>query len=721
MQGSAKVTFTIKDLSFFLNSLKNSRNCVQITSERGPVNEPRLVGSMAQFKKLYGSSSSDDVLRRAFDRGAQLYVNRIVHYTDVTDDQTITAVKATYTLKDALDRDTLRVDAKDYGDKGNKIVATVSLTSGETEFFDLNITYSPDTDLNETYTYLTMDNDSERYAPKLVNLSSNLIQLVDLEAGNPFEGDTVTVDDTTLTAGVGFEINIGDIPSMATSLADALAVEDTVVAVADDNEINLTAAAAGAAGNAIVLSTVSNGNNITVSGATLAGGANAVAASGDITYGAPNNGDTVNVDGNVFTKVAAAPGANEFTTIGELTTLIDNLANVGAVNDGVTITVTASVAGAAGNAIVFSSAQFVLDPLGGTLSGGADAIAATGKITISQNPSTIDNPAPIANKNLAGGVSGLVGLADADWIGASESSTGFQAFNDVDDAFGLATIESTSPAVITAGLAYAASRRDMIYYCEPPSTVRDGQKAVDFRLGQGDFEHSTFNTPHGAMYFGRPIILDLQTSERIDISNIGDVFGAHAYSESESEIWYPVAGSRRGLIPNTLGIHYNLGANSLESERDLVADNQINPIVDFRNNEGTVIWGNRTLQRQPSALQSLHIMRLIIMMRKALLKINRVDLFELNDPVTWRTIYNRIDPWMDDLKGRRAFYDYRIECDQNVNSIEEAVLNTPERVDRGEFRCQIFIKPTRSLEYLMIEAVITKTSADFTELFNVAA
>jgi phage tail sheath protein FI len=160
-----------------------------------------------------------------------------------------------------------------------------------------------------------------------------------------------------------------------------------------------------------------------------------------------------------------------------------------------------------------------------------------------------------------------------------------------------------------------------------------------------------------------------------------------------------------------------VGSPGRSAELDALADNGINPIVSFPN-DGAVVWDEKTLQTLPSALQSLHIRRLLIYMKKALLKANRAWLFEPNDPVTWRKVFNMIDPWMNDLLSRRAFYEYRVQCDQDAKSIGDAVLNTPERVDRGEFRCRLFIKPTRTLYYFGIEAVITKTSTNFQELLN---
>ena len=723
--GAAKVTFTERDLSFFIQAVTEGRNCLQLTSRRGPVNEVKLIGSMKQFQETYGlpidSSDSDIIMQRAFDRGAVLYINRVAHYTTPSDASTLIADKAALTLQDAEARDTLLVEAANEGTWGNTLVITVTENEIDSDRFDLSIDFPEQDELSESYEYLTMNqDDDEYYAIKVINEQSNLITVTDLEAGDPFEDDTVTVGTDVFDSGDDFTVNIDDVSQMASSLSDAINATSTVTGAANvSNVVTVTASTAGLAGNSIALATSSVGDNITVSGATLSGGADAVAASGTVTYGTPSDGDTITIDGNVFTKVSGAPAANEFSSISELTTLIDGLTSTVASDDGSIIVVDAATAGTPGNSIAMSTTSTTgLTLSAGTLLGGINAIAATGTITFSADPVTIDNPVATASTNLSGGDDGLSGLDDDDWIGSSATRTGLYAFDDIDDAFGLACPESTSPSVVTAGIAYCENREDMVYYAEPPATVDSADEAIDFRLGEGSWTHSAFNSSFGAMYFGRPKIRSAKTNEITDISLIGDVYGVHAYNDAKAEVWFAPAGLQRGRIPNTLGVHYNVGTPGRSSEMDDLVNNQISPIVDF-SDEGTVIWGEQTLQRAPSALQSLHIRRLLIYMRKALLKINRIYLFEPNDPVTWRRVYNLINPWMDDLLKRRAFYEYLIQCDQDARSIDDAILNTPERIDRGEFTCRLFIKPTRTLKYFGIEAVITKSNANFKELLDI--
>lgn len=722
--GAPKVEFNEEDYSFFIAAVTEGRNCMLLTARRGPLNTSTLIGSVTQYRETYGialpDSDVDQVIQRALDRGAVLYLSRVVHYSDPSDLTTTDAAKASITLKNAANTSTLTLEAANEGSWGNTLTIEISQNEADEQRFDLEIIYAEQPEMNELFTALTMNNDDARYAVTYINTFSKLITATDEDSGDPFASDTVTVDNTTLSANVDFPVDIKNINSMAAALAAAIeAKEPAVNAVASNNVVTVTAASAGTSGNAIVLTKSSVGNNITVSGnGTLSGGANAVAATGTITYGAPSNGDTITVAGTLFTKVAANPGANEFSSITELTALIQALASVNASDNGSVITVVAANAGTSGNAITMSKTGTALTLSGATLSGGAAAIAATGTITFDTTPTIIDNPAVIGPIALSGGDDGLSGLDDDDWIGSSASGTGFHAFSNIDDAFGLSAPEADSAVVTAAGIAYCEAREDMVYYCETPSSVRTAAKAVEFRTGTGSYNHAAFNSSYGAMYFGRPKVRSAKTNSIVDISNLGDVYGVHAYSDRKSEVWFAPAGMQRGRIPNTLGVHYNVGTPGRSAELDQLSDNQINAIVDFPG-DGTMVWDELTLQRIPSALQSLHVRRLLIYMRKALTKINRIWLFEPNDPVTWRRVYQLINPWMADLLSRRAFYEYLIQCDQDARSVKEAILNTPERVDRGEFVCRLFIKPTKTLRKFGLQAVITKTSADFSEILDV--
>ena len=93
----------------------------------------------------------------------------------------------------------------------------------------------------------------------------------------------------------------------------------------------------------------------------------------------------------------------------------------------------------------------------------------------------------------------------------------------------------------------------------------------------------------------------------------------------------------------------------------------------------------------------------------------RTDIPKPNDQRTWRDFYRGLDPKFREWQSQRWFYDYRIYCDQNADSLDDAKLNTPESVQRGEFKCQIFVKPMVGIKWVMIDAAITKLDANFDE------
>ena len=316
---------------------------------------------------------------------------------------------------------------------------------------------------------------------------------------------------------------------------------------------------------------------------------------------------------------------------------------------------------------------------------------------------------------LVGGDNGLAGLIDADYIGDQGAGTGFYAFDEVDNAIQLSAPEMTSGRIVAAGHAYCENRKDLLYVSAIPEECTP-QEALNYRYGKGTFSHAPFSSSYGTLYFGWPKVYDLVRDSERYINPIGDVLGVFAHSDSVAGEHYAAAGIRRGRISDALGVHYNVGTQARQGEGGLLTEGQVNPICVFPDS-GLVVWGNETTQSQASALRDIHIRRMLIVLEKGISKIARIDLFEPNDPQLWRQSYNRVKPFMDEMKSKRAFYDFRVECDQNARAIEEAKINTPERVDRGEFRMQVWVKPTRVAKWILLDVVVTKSGANFEESF----
>ena len=116
-----------------------------------------------------------------------------------------------------------------------------------------------------------------------------------------------------------------------------------------------------------------------------------------------------------------------------------------------------------------------------------------------------------------------------------------------------------------------------------------------------------------------------------------------------------------------------------------------------------MIFGQRTAQRTPTALDRVNIRRLMIIIRKQLLASTRRFVFEPNDAVTWEKIINVVNPLLDDIARRRGLVDYKVVCDETTN--------TPVRVDRNELWCKVLLKPTKTAEIVVFELNLTNQSA----------
>ena len=318
----------------------------------------------------------------------------------------------------------------------------------------------------------------------------------------------------------------------------------------------------------------------------------------------------------------------------------------------------------------------------------------------------------IGTYSLSGGSDGE-NITDADFIGSATNGTGFHAFDDINDALQLAAPGVSSPAVITAGLAYCETRGDLLFVSETPFDLTP-QEAVDFRLGTGVYSHSPFVSNYGAMYYPKIKIYDTSKQKERYISPVGDVLGVMAVNDYSANESYSPAGTRRGRILNALGVDVNVGARGRLGDGNYLTENQINPVCVFED-AGSVVWGAQTLQRQASLLREVNVRRMLIVIKKTVAAYARAYIHQPNDPRTWREFYRGLEPKFREWKSSRWFYDYRIFCDQNAETIDDAKLNTPESIQRGEFKCQIFLKPVVGIKWIMIDAAITRLDADFAE------
>ena len=160
---------------------------------------------------------------------------------------------------------------------------------------------------------------------------------------------------------------------------------------------------------------------------------------------------------------------------------------------------------------------------------------------------------------------------------------------------------------------------------------------------------------------------------------------------------------RSGQIRNVI----KLAWNPTKADRDNLYVKGINPILTFQG-EGTVLFGDKTMLSKPSAFDRINVRRLFITLENTVSRASRFSLFELNDQFTRAQFVALVEPYLREIQGRRGITDFRVVCD--------TTNNTPEVIDRNEFVGDIYIKPARSINFIQLNFVATRTGVSFEEV-----
>ena len=290
------------------------------------------------------------------------------------------------------------------------------------------------------------------------------------------------------------------------------------------------------------------------------------------------------------------------------------------------------------------------------------------------------------------------GLAITD----SDMISGANAFANPDDLNVTLLLDGgyTVPAYQIALDTIAKTRMDCIAILSTPYSDEISANyltdLVDFRKNE-----LNLNSSYSALYTPHLQIADRFNDRKIYVSPDGYVAGAISFTANSREIWYPVAGFRRGVL-NVLGVSRKLQSGEL----DTLVNVNINPIRFFPG-RGIVIWGQKTLLSRPSALQSLNVRLLLIVIEPAIKEFLEDYLFEINDRATRAEIETKISGYLENIKGRRGVFDYDVVCDESNN--------TGTIIDNNQLVVDVFIKPVRAIEEIPLRIVITSTDVSFTE------
>ena len=260
---------------------------------------------------------------------------------------------------------------------------------------------------------------------------------------------------------------------------------------------------------------------------------------------------------------------------------------------------------------------------------------------------------------------------------------------------------SGSRAVADALVAFGDFRKDCVVFVSPPIESSVGQAAPTTTVTT--WASSLARNSYTVIDSGAVKVYDKYNDANIWITAAGHLAGLCARTDNVADAWFSPAGFTRGQI---LGIT-KLAYNPKQADRDTLYKAGINPIVSFPG-QGTCLYGDKTALLKPSAFDRINVRRLFNVLEKSISTAAKYQLFELNDEFTRAMFRNMVEPFLRDVQGRRGITDFKVVCDETNN--------TGDVIDRNEFRADIYIKPARSINYITLNFIATRTGVQFSEL-----
>ncbi len=250
----------------------------------------------------------------------------------------------------------------------------------------------------------------------------------------------------------------------------------------------------------------------------------------------------------------------------------------------------------------------------------------------------------------------------------------------------------------------ALDRLDCVVFLSPPlATVQNnaGDEAEEIVA----WRNTTLDrsTSYAVMDSGWKVQYDKYNDSYLYVPLNADTAGLCARTDQTNDPWWSPAGLNRGGIKNCVKLLYSPN----QTDRDTLYKNGVNPVVSFPG-QGVVLYGDKTLLAKPSAFDRINVRRLFIVLEKAIATAAKYQLFEFNDVFTRAQFRSLVEPFLRDVRGRRGIYDFRVVCDETNN--------TGEVIDRNEFVADIYIKPAKSINFIYLNFIATRTSVSFEEV-----
>ena len=274
---------------------------------------------------------------------------------------------------------------------------------------------------------------------------------------------------------------------------------------------------------------------------------------------------------------------------------------------------------------------------------------------------------------------------------------------DVNLLFSTPDAGSTDKTIAEKLIAVAAARKDCMAFVSPSILNSRSASAASTIADWASGTNGLTSTSYASCDSGAVYVYNKYADEYLYIGAGGLCAGLCANTDSVADAWFSPAGVNRGQL---LGVT-KLAYNPTKAQRDELYKARVNPLVSFPG-QGTMLFGDKTLLSRPSAFDRINVRRLFNTLEKAISTAAKAQLFELNDEFTRAQFRNMIEPFLRDVKGRRGLTDFLVVCDDSNN--------TGQVVDTNRFVADIYIKPARSINFITLNFIATRTGVDFSEV-----
>ena len=347
------------------------------------------------------------------------------------------------------------------------------------------------------------------------------------------------------------------------------------------------------------------------------------------------------------------------------------------------------------NIINTSSRYIIADSLDSIITGADDPIADG---TATEFSSTYPGGGSIYQVSLSGGAD------ENSKDGVVEALDQFTDAETLDLNLLFAENDANASITIANKLIQVAERRkDCVTFISPDLNVKD-EATDDSKLDTVLAKFNKLPSTSYAVFDSSPLyVYNKYADEYIWIPASGSIAGLCARTDNTRDPWFSPAGYNRGQL---LGVA-KLGFNPKQNARDELYKARVNPVVSFPG-QGIILFGDKTGLSRPSAFDRINVRRLFIVLEKSISTASKYSLFELNDEFTRAQFRNLVEPFLRDVQGRRGITDFLVVCDETNN--------TPEVIDTNRFVADIYIKPARSINFITLNFVATRTGVEFNEV-----